>query len=229
MNQRGLAGTRNAGDARHQSDRDLDIDVLQIVLRRARQANRLGPGLPAFLRQRNPEFAAEILAGQRGRGASESVPGALKDDLAAVFAGARAQVENVVGGSDDFRIVFDDEHRVSDIAQAQQDFDQALRVARMQADRRLVEHVQRADQRRAQRRCQLDALRLSAGQRRGEPVQRQVLQSDVVQESQPRPDLPEDAFGDFLLGAVSVSRSEKNSALSRIVMRQTSAMFLPAM
>ena len=55
----------------------------------------------------------------------------------------------------------------------------------MQTDRRLVEHVQHADQAGADLGGQPDALRLTAGQRRRRPRQRQVLQADVEQEAQP--------------------------------------------
>ena len=42
---------------------------------------------------------------------------ALRHDLAAVHAGARADVEHRVGGADGFFVVFDDEHGVAEVAQ----------------------------------------------------------------------------------------------------------------
>jgi hypothetical protein len=58
--------------------------------------------------------------------------------------------------------VLDDEQRVAVVAQALHDLDDASHVARMQADRRLVEHEQRIDQRRAERGRQVDALHFAA-------------------------------------------------------------------
>ena len=48
------------------------------------------------------------------------------------------------------RVVLDDEHRVPLVAELPEDVDQSLIVARVQADRRFVEHVQRADERRTE-------------------------------------------------------------------------------
>ncbi len=66
---------------------------------------------------------------------------------------------------------------------------QALIVALMQADRRLIQYVGDALQAGADLRRQPDALRLAAGQGVGGAVQSQVLQADVDQEAQ--------AHGDF--------------------------------
>ena len=66
-------------------------------------------------------------------------------------------------------------------------------VALVQADRRLVEHVQHAGQVRADLRRQPDALPFAARQRRGAAAERQVADADVVQEPQPLLNLPQDA------------------------------------
>ena len=60
--------------------------------------------------------------------------------------------------------------------------DQLRVVALVQADRRLVEDVEHADQRRADLRRQADPLRLAARQRRRRAVHRQVADADVLQE-----------------------------------------------
>ena len=67
-------------------------------------------------------------------------------DLAAVLARARADVDDVVGDPDRLLVVLDDEHGVAEVAQAHERVDQAAVVALVQADRRLVEHVQHADE-----------------------------------------------------------------------------------
>ncbi len=97
---------------------------------------------------------------------------ALGDDLAAVLAGAGADVDEVVGRAHRLLVVLDDDHRVAEVAQAQQRVDQAVVVALVQADGGLVEDVEHADERRADLRGQADALRLAAGERRGGAVER---------------------------------------------------------
>ena len=104
---------------------------LRLCLRRARQASHLAARVSgAFLGIGTCSSPFRYLP------VSEAVqllilPGALKDNMAAIFTSARSEIENVVGGAHDFRVVFDNEHRVSDVAQPQQNLDQALCVARM--------------------------------------------------------------------------------------------------
>ena len=62
-------------------------------------------------------------------------------------------------------------------------------VARVQADRRLVEHVEHAGQAAADLAGQADPLALAAGERRRAAGQRQVVEPDVDQELQPVADL----------------------------------------
>src|SRR6266542_1744859 len=72
----------------------------------------------------------------------------------------------------------------------------------MQPDRRLVEYVQRAYQRGTERGCKVDALRLPARQRRGQPVERQIIESHISEKREALSDLLEDLVGDrrFFLG-----------------------------
>ena len=98
---------------------------------------------------RNRQLVTQILRGQRARLFEQVRQIAGEHDAAALLAGAEADVDDVVGDADHVFVVLDDEHGVALIAQLSQDVDQALVVARMQADRRLVEHVQRSDERRA--------------------------------------------------------------------------------
>jgi hypothetical protein len=69
----------------------------------------------------------------------------------------------------------------------------------MQADRRLVEHVEHAGQAGADLRGEADALALAAGERAGGTRQGQVVEPDVDEEFQPLADLLEDAPGDLVL------------------------------
>ena len=103
------------------------------------------------------------------------------DDAAALLAGAEPDVDDVIGDADHVLVVLDDEHGVALIAKLMKDVDEPLVVARVQADRRLVQHVERADERRAERRRQVDALRFAARERRRQPIERQVVEADVAE------------------------------------------------
>ena len=89
----------------------------------------------------------------------------------------------VVGGPHRVFVVLDDDDRVAQVAQLMQRVEQRSIVARMQADRRLVENVQHADQAAADLAGQADALRFAAGERRGGAVERQIFEPDVEQET----------------------------------------------
>ena len=95
-----------------------------------------------------------------------------KHDLAAAGAGARAEVDDVVGDRDRLRLVLDDEHGVALVPQLQQQVVHPLDVVRVQPDRRLVEHVGDVGERRPEVADHLGALGLAARQRARRPVER---------------------------------------------------------
>ena len=73
-----------------------------------------------------------------------------------------------------------DEHGVAEVAQAHQRVDQPPVVPLVQADRRLVQHVQHADQAGSDLRGQADALGLAAGQRGGGAGQGEVVERALI-------------------------------------------------
>ena len=86
----------------------------------------------------------------------------VEHDVAAALAGSGAQLDHVVGRLDERAVVLDDHHRVAGIGQLAAEIGQTRGVARVQADRRLVEHVERAHELRAELVGEVDALRLPA-------------------------------------------------------------------
>ena len=169
------------------------VDVLQVVAARAVDLeHELRIDSRRVARQRDLAPAREILAGERCGVRHDLVRRALRDDLAAVHAGARAHVDDVVGREDRLLVVLDDDHGVAEVAQVHERVEQALVVALVQADRRLVEDVHHADEARADLAREPDALRLAAGQRLGAAVERQVVEPDVDQELQAVADLVDD-------------------------------------
>ena len=161
-------------------------------------------------------------AGRRGTApvsessvASRSSTGPETHDLAAVLAGARADVDDPVGDPDGVLVVLDDDQGVAQVAQPDQGLDQPVVVALVQADGRLVEHVEHADQAGADLGGQPDALGLAAGQGGRGAVQREVVQADVDQEPQPLVDLLEHPLGDLRLAVGRASARRRNSRAAR--------------
>ena len=95
--------------------------------------------------------------------------------------------------------MLDDDHGIAQVAQPQQRVQQLPLVAVVQADGRLVEYVHDVDQPAAHLAGQPNPLRFSARQRRREPVQIQVMQTDIAQEGEPVADLLERVLGDQAL------------------------------
>ncbi len=161
------------------------VDVLQVVAARADDSAAGAADWPARV------LAARRSTRRPARYAPVSDAGlvaicagrALGDDVAAVLAGARAHVDDVVGRSDGLLVVLDHDHRVAEVAQVLERVEQACVVALVQADRRFVQHVHDAGQAGADLRREADALRLAAGERLGRAVERQVVEADVDQEA----------------------------------------------
>ena len=130
---------------------------------------------------------------------------------AAVGPGAGAEVDHVVGGPDDALLVLDDDHRVAAVAQAQERLRERLVVARVQADRRLVEHVADAAQVRGERRDDADALRLAGRERVGPALEREVAEAEAVEQVEPQRQLRPDALA-HLLGQHALERRRATRA-----------------
>ena len=104
---------------------------------------------------------AQVGAGQ-GVGVAQLGRRAVKHNLPAFFTGAGAHVDHAVGSHHHRRVVLNHHQRVAGVAQPVHGLGDAVHVARMQADGRLVQHKQGVHQRGAQRRGQVDALHLAA-------------------------------------------------------------------
>ena len=154
MDQRALARPGHAGHDHEHAERDIDIDVPQVV--RARAANlQHARRRPHGRLQGGP--VVQVPPGQRAAG-PQSVDGALEHDLATGSAGAGAEIDGVVGDRDRLRLVLDDQHRVALVAEPQQQVVHPGDVMRVQPDRGLVEDVGHVGQRGADVADHLDAL-----------------------------------------------------------------------
>ena len=94
--------------------------------------------------------------------------------------------------------MLDDDERVAGVAQPLHHADHAAHVARMQADRGLVQNEKRVDERGAERRGEIDALDLAAGERARLAVEREIAQAHLTDVAQPRADLGQKKVGGFV-------------------------------
>ena len=108
----------------------------------------------------------------------------------------------VIGSAHGVFVVLDDDDRVALVAKLAERVDQLGVVARMQADRGLVENVEDADQAAADLAGQPDALRFAAGERGGGAIEREIIEADVDEEAEAAADFLDGFFGDFFAGGV---------------------------
>ena len=95
-----------------------------------------------------------------------------------------------------------DQHRVAHVAQCGQRIEQAVVVARMQADGGFVQHVEHAAQFRTDLRREADALRFSAGKRGGAAIEAQIMQADGFQKFEAAADFIDHPPGDLHLAVM---------------------------
>src|SRR5262249_57279106 len=94
--------------------------------------------LGAALREGDRALSREELAGDRALDALDLGGRALRDDMAAVLAGAGPHVDEPVGRPHHLLVVLDDEDGVAEVAQPLERPDQLVVVALVKPDRRLV-------------------------------------------------------------------------------------------
>jgi hypothetical protein len=148
INQRGFAGPGHAGDNGHHAQRKVGGDVAQVVRGRVLHAEPAAGERTGRFVLRGPrddvDLAGKILAGD-GAGVGHHLGGCARGhDVAAVLAGARPQIEQVIRRAHGVFVVLDDEDGVAQVAQLLQRGDQALVVALVQPDGGLVEDVKHA-------------------------------------------------------------------------------------
>ena len=100
----------------------------------------------------------------------------------------------MVSGANRVFVVLHHNHGITEIAQMDKRTQQALVIALVQADRRLVEHVHNANQARTNLARQTDTLCFTARKRFCRAGKCQVIQADVNEEFQTIADLFKDFF-----------------------------------
>jgi len=212
LDQGGFARSTDACHAHQPLQGKVYVQVLEVVLARALQ-DELGRVVLHRTALADPDAAARTQVGTGQRlGVLEVLGRAVENDAAALRAGAGAHVDDAVGCQHHGGVVLDHHQRVACVHQALHGQVDAVHVARVQADGRLIEHEQRVDQRGAQGGGQGDALHLAARERLALPVEREVAQADIDQVLQARADLVEQQLQGFLIALVG-QRDETEEAL----------------
>ena len=105
--------------------------------------------------------------------------------------------------------MLDHEHSVSHIAQGSQRVEQAVIVAWMQSDRRLVEHIEHTPQFGADLRREPNSLGFTARERRCGAIQTEIVESYGFEEFKPAADLIDNASCNLQLAVGRIPRSER--------------------
>ena len=101
--------------------------------------------------------------------------------ITAACSGNGAHLDQIVGFCQHARIVIDNDHGVAVIYQIAHHAYQAVDIGRMQADRRLVQHIQHARRSVAHHAGELHALALPRGQRGAGAIERKVIETQIDQ------------------------------------------------
>ena len=130
-------------------------------------------------------FAArQILSCQRIGRLQNIGASALRHDAATVHASTGPHVNHMVGNANHVFVVLHHQHAVADVAQMLEGANEAVVVALMQTNARLVEHIHHTREARANLAGQSNALRFTTRQGIGTAVEAQIVQTHVVQELQ---------------------------------------------
>ena len=192
-----------SADARHsgqQPQRDRNVHSLEIVGVGSPDDDLALPSRAPVGRDGDRALPPQVEAREGGVAVLlQLVRRALEHHVAAMLACSGSQVDHVIGRSNRLLVMLDNNDRVLQVAEARQRIEEAPVVALVQADRRLIEHVEDTGQAGADLCREADSLPLSARQRGRAPREREVPNADIVQEMEPILDLAQDAACDDLL------------------------------
>ncbi len=180
----GLARAGDAGDRGEHAQRNARVHPAQVVPVDAAQLQPAGGLAPVAGRRGN--LVEQVAGGARLRHRAQARRDAAVEHPAAALAGVGPDVHQPLRAAHQLQVVFHHEHRVAGVAQPVQGVVQGLAVGGVQPGRRLVEHVDHAEQHGTQLRGQPQALQLAGGQARRSAVQAQVAQAQLLQRAQPR-------------------------------------------
>ena len=209
-----LARAAHAGDADETAERNADVDVLEVVLRRSEhfQASAVPERGAGRRASGDPLLFAQVLRGERRAALKERGGGAEEHHLAAALSRPWSDVEHPIRREHDLRVMLHHEEGIAGVAQPVQHADHAAHVARVEPDAWLVEHEERVDERGAERGGEVDALHLAPAQGARLPVQGQVAESDLHEVAQASADLVDQQGGGIVHRRRQTDRLEEAGA-----------------
>jgi len=215
-----LARARDARHRRQHAERELHVEIREVVLAGAGDLQASG-GAPPAHRQRDLPAAGEVGARQRASVPLEALRRSGVDDAPARHAGPWPEVDHVVRAPDRLLVVLDHHHRVADVAHAlEPDVAHALErgeqppvVALVQADRGLVEDVDHARELGAHLARQPDPLGFASRERGARAVEREVAEAHRGEEVETPADLLQHLDRDLARGAAEPELPEEAPGL----------------
>src|SRR5439155_14207047 len=123
------------------AERNAHVNVLEVVLARALDNNRLAVSEAPSRRERDLTLATEILAGNRLGCCRNIAHRAGGDEAPALLASARTEVDQIVGRPHHCFVVLDDQYCVAQISQPLERINEPLVVRGMEADGGLIAHI----------------------------------------------------------------------------------------
>ena len=203
--QRALAAAAHARHADESAERERGIDPLQVVLFGTFHHNgAVGAHGAALGGHSDGATTGQVRASETLFAGSNIINGSRGHDASAVATRPRANIHQVIRGTNHIFIVFHHQDGVADIRQAPKRGEQSIVVALMQSDGWFIKHIGNAHQAAAHLRCQADALRFATRKRAGGAVEREVAKANARQESKPRVHFLEDRLGDGALHLAEV-------------------------
>ena len=131
-----------------------------------------------------------------------------------MFTSAWTNVNDPIGRANGVFIVFNNHDCVAKIAKTYERFDEAMVIALMQADARLVEYVQRSHKTGTYLACQTNALCFSACQCCCCARQGEIVETNGQQESKPRVNFFGYAFSNHLVAVAQLQTLQEFSRIS---------------
>ena len=182
--QAGLAGAGHAGNAGQCSQRNGNINILQIIFRCA--PNRQGVSVALSPGRGNGDFldTGKILAGDRPGAGQNILQRACGHNFAATAACAGTHIHDEISGTHGILVVLHHNQSVAQIPQLLQGSQQLIVIPLMQADGGLVQNIQHSHQGGANLGSQPNPLAFAAGESSGSPVQGQIGKAHIGEEFQ---------------------------------------------
>ena len=180
IDQGALAGARHSRHAGEDSQREPDVDVLQVILRSTADRQPAG-GRPAALRHRDLHSPRQVGSRYGLLAVLNILSGSRAHDPSSVLSGTGADVDQEVRRSHGVLVMLHDDHGIAQISEMVQRVEQLVVVPLVKADGRLVQDIGNAHQAGADLCRQADPLRFSAGQRSRGAGKGQIVQSDVIE------------------------------------------------